>query len=64
MVGAASRVVGFGVDVDVFRDDVLESDTIRARASGATLRVTILVFRDPFGVAMAGNEYGLSIDIL
>ena len=40
----------FGVDADVFRDEVLEPDTIRARASGATLRVTILVFREPLGV--------------
>jgi len=54
MVGAESRVLRFGVDADVFRDEALEPDTIRASASGATLRVTILVFREPLGVALAG----------
>lgn len=54
MVGAESRVLMSGVEVDVFRDEALEPDTIRARASGATLRVTILVFREPLGVALAG----------
>jgi len=68
MVGAESCILGFGVEADVFRDEVLEPDTIRASASGATLRVTILVFREPLGVALAGvaiiyDEYGLSIDM-
>jgi hypothetical protein len=54
MVGAESRVLRFGVEADVFRDEVLEPDTIRASASGATLSVTILVFREPLGVALAG----------
>jgi hypothetical protein len=68
MVGAGSRVLMFGVEADVFRDEVLEPDTIRARASGATLRVTILVFREPLGVALAGvaimeDEDLVSIDM-
>ena len=68
MVGAESRVLRVGVEVDVFRDEVLESDTIRASASGATLRVTILVFREPLGVALAGvaimeDEDIVSIDM-
>ena len=68
MVGAESRVLRVGVDVDVFRDEALESDTIRASASGATLRVTILVFREPLGVALAGvaimeDEDDVSIDM-
>jgi hypothetical protein len=69
IVGAGSRVLTFGVDDDVFLDEVLELDTIRARASGATLRVTILVFREPFGVdlagvAISGDKYILSIDVV
>lgn len=69
IVGAESRVLMFGVDDDVLRDEALELDTIRASASGATLRVTILVFREPFGVdlagvAMAGGDYVLSIDMV
>lgn len=68
MVGAESRVLMSGVEADVFRDEVLEPDTIRARASGATLRVTILVFREPLGVALAGvaimeDEDIVSIDM-
>lgn len=54
IVGAESIVLKFGVDDDVFRDGGLGLDTIRFRASGATLRVTILVFREPFGVDLAG----------
>lgn len=65
MVGA-SRVLAFGVDAEVFRDEVLEAGTNRASTSGARLRVTILVFREPFGVDLAGvaiiyDEYVLSI---
>jgi len=68
MIGAESRVLRVGVDVDVFLDEVLEPETIRASASGATLRVTILVFREPLGVALAGvaimeDEYIVSIDM-
>jgi hypothetical protein len=68
MVGAGSRVLMFGVEADVFRDEVLEPETIRASASGATLRVTILVFREPLGVALAGvaiteDDYFVSIDM-
>ena len=68
MVGAESRVLRVGVDVDVFRDEALELETIRASASGATLRVTILVFREPLGVALAGvaimeDEDIVSIDM-
>jgi hypothetical protein len=68
MVGAGSRVLRFGIEADVFRDEVLEPDTIRARASGATLRVTILVLREPLGVALAGvaiiyDEYIVSMDM-
>jgi hypothetical protein len=59
----------FGVDDDVFLDEALELDTIRASASGATLRVTILVFREPLGVdfagvAISGDGYILSIDVV
>lgn len=68
MIGAESRVLRVGVDVDVFLDEVLEPETIRASASGATLRVTILVFREPLGVALAGvaimeDEDIVSIDM-
>lgn len=69
IVGADSGALMFGVDDDVLRDEALEFDRIRASASGATLRVTILVFREPFGVdlagvAMAGGDYVLSIDMV
>jgi hypothetical protein len=69
IVGAGSRVLMFGVDDDVFLDEALELDTIRASASGATLRVTILVFREPLGVdfagvAISGDGYILSIDVV
>lgn len=47
MMGVGSMFVDDG-----FRDEGLE--TMRASASGATLRVTILVFREPLGVDLAG----------
>jgi hypothetical protein len=54
IVGAESTVLMLGVVDDVVRDEELELDTIRFKAPGSTLRVTILVFREPFGVDLAG----------
>lgn len=54
MEGVTSVVGSVGVEEDSFRDEGLE--TSLASASGATLRVTILVFRDPLGVAMADDD--------
>lgn len=61
MVGVGSTFVDDG-----FRD--AGPETIRARASGATVSVTILVFREPLGVdltgvAIAGNGIVALINI-
>jgi hypothetical protein len=50
IVGAGSTFLALGVD-DAFRD---EAPVILSRSSEGMWRVTILVFREPFGVDLAG----------
>ena len=51
MVGAGSTTLALGVDEDAFRD---EAPQILSRSLPGTGMVTIKVFREPFGVDLAG----------
>jgi len=51
IVGAESTILALGVDDDVFRD---EAPKILSRSLPGTAMVTIKVFREPFGVDLAG----------
>jgi hypothetical protein len=51
IVGAGSTLLALGVDEDAFRD---EAPQILSRSLPGTGMVTIKVFREPFGVDLAG----------
>jgi hypothetical protein len=58
IVGAGSTILALGVDEDAFRD---EAPKILSRSLPRTGRVTIKVFREPFGVDLAGVAMAVAV---
>ena len=58
IVGAGSTPLALGVDEDAFRD---EAPQILSRSLPGTGMVTIKVFREPFGVDLAGVAMAIAV---